>query len=88
MPNNNVVDNIPRPNRFCAHFLSNGKEVLIGNEYHYLLECPQTADLRNNRPAPNMQDPESIIIAAKLVKNIIDNIEIYEDLLTEMPPPR
>ena len=76
-----TIDVAARPCNYCDE---SPESPLL----HYLLECPQTADLRNNRPAPNMQDPESIIIAAKLVKNIIDNIEIYEDLLTEMPPPR
>jgi len=31
--------NIPRSNRYCTYCLSNNNMV-IGNEYHYLLECP------------------------------------------------
>ena len=55
---------------------------------HYLLECPQTASLRENNDVPNLQNPESFVAAAKVVKNIVEGIEIHQDLLTEMPPPR
>ena len=51
---------------------------------HYLLECPQTAQLRTNRI---IQNPDSFEEAANLVKHIIEDSQ-FHDLLMEMPPPR
>ena len=51
---------------------------------HYLLECPQTAQLRGNT---HINNPNSFDEAAKLVKTIIESAQLY-DLLLEMPPPR
>ena len=51
---------------------------------HYLLECPQTAQLRAGR---NVQNPDDVEEAAKTVKNIIEDTRLH-DLLLEMPPPR
>ena len=55
---------------------------------HYLLECPHTATLRGNRIYPNIHDPNSTKAAAKLCKDILENINTHSNLLMYSPPPR
>ena len=55
---------------------------------HYLLECPHTASLRGNQVLPIIQDPNSTLAAAKLSKDIIEDINIHYNLLMDSPPPR
>ena len=55
---------------------------------HYLLECPHTGTLRGNRVLPDIQDPDSSLAAAKLCKEIVENIENHSRFLLDSPPPR
>ena len=55
---------------------------------HYLLDCPHTASLRGNRTLPNSQDPNSSLAAAKLCKDIIEDINTHRNLILDSPPPR
>ena len=76
-----LIEGLERPCNYCDE---SPQAPLL----HYLLECPQTASLRQNRDVPNIQDPDSVLAAAKVAKNIIDNIETHRGLLMEKPPPR
>ena len=76
-----LIEGVARP---CNHCDETPDAPLL----HYLLECPQTVSLRGNRDVPNLQDPECIPAAARLVLNIIENIENHSGLLTDLPPPR
>ena len=55
---------------------------------HYLLECPHTVSLRGNRALPDIQDPNSILEATKLCKEVIEDINTHCNLLLDSPPPR
>ena len=55
---------------------------------HYLLECPNTINLRRNRTAIDLHDPGCNEVAAKLCREIVEEINDFSDLLLEIPPPR
>ena len=76
-----LIDGVERPCNYCDE----SPEAPL---MHYLLECLQTASLRENRDVPNIQDPGSVLAAAKIAKNIVENIDTHSGLLSERPPPR
>ena len=56
---------------------------------HYLLECPETNSIRNNQDTPNdIQSPQSLLSAAKLVNKAVEGIEQHIGILCSKPPPR
>ena len=76
-----IIEGINKPCNYCDE---NTDLPLL----HYLLECPHTATLRGNRIYPNIHDPNSTISAAKLCKDITENINAHSNLLLDYPPPR
>ena len=76
-----TIEGAARPCNYC----NNSPDAPL---LHYLLECPQTASLRENIDVPDIQNPESYVAAAKIAKNIIESLETHGGLLLDMPPPR
>ena len=76
-----IIEGAARPCNYC----NNSPDAPL---LHYLLECPQTASLRENIDVPDIQNPESYVAAAKIAKNIIESLETHGGLLLDMPPPR
>ena len=76
-----VVNNVNRPCKYCD-------DLPDSPLLHYLLECPHTAILRGNITLPGIQDPNSSHAAAKLCKEIVENIDTHSALLLDSPPPR
>ena len=76
-----IIEGINKPCNYCD---DNTELPLL----HYLLECPHTATLRGNRILPNIHDPNSTVAAAKLCKDILENINTHSNLLLDSPPPR
>ena len=75
---------VARVNKPCSHCDEETEHPLL----HYLLDCPFTANLRGNRTLPDVEHPNSTVEAAKLCKEINENIGNYSRLLLEFPPPR
>ena len=73
-----MIEGVARPCNYC-------EDTPDAPLMHYLLECPQTASLRDNRGNPLPLNNDT---AAKIAKNIIEYIETYQDFLIRMPPPR
>ena len=76
-----IVEGINKPCNYC-------NEEPESPLLHYLLDCPHTVTLRGNRILPNSQDPNSSLAAAKLCKDIIEDINTHQNLLLDSPPPR
>ena len=76
-----INEPLERPCDYCSA-LSNTPLL------HYLLECPETSSLRQGITPTNCQHPNAIHIATKLVRNIVENVEVHTTLLCSTPPPR
>ena len=77
-----ILENNIRP---CAHCNLDTDRPLL----HYLLECTETSDLRNEIDAPgNLHSQEALDTATKLTKHIVENLQNYTDILNTLPPPR
>ena len=76
-----LIEDVVKPCEYCD---DNPDSPLL----HYLLECPQTATLRDNRVLPDMHDPNSHPAAAKLCRELVEEIENYGRFLLDFPPPR
>ena len=76
-----IVERVARECNYCDR---SPDEPLV----HYLLECPETISLRTNINIPNVQGPDSYITAARVAKNIIEDLDTHGDLIIEKPPPR
>ena len=76
-----IVEGVERPCEYCEE---DTEHPLL----HYLLECPNTAQLRGNGNLPRVEHPNSVTEAARLCKQLVENIERYERTLIEYPPPR
>ena len=76
-----IVEPIIRP---CEHCQTQTEYPLL----HYLLQCPNTQNLRPHMQALDPANPEANLIAAGQVKDIMDNIETHIQTLTDFPPPR
>ncbi|KAK7079188.1 hypothetical protein SK128_001794 [Halocaridina rubra] len=74
---------IENPRKECAHCRKTTDKALL----HYLLECPKTNSLRNGL---NMepQHPNATVHAAKIVKDILDNMDTHLTTLETFEPPR
>ena len=70
-----VIGNIIRS---CAHCNLDTETPIL----HYLLECTETSDLRNEIDIPgNLHGQQAKDAATKLVKHIVENIQNYTDIL-------
>ena len=77
-----ILENNIRP---CAHCNLDTDRPLL----HYLLECTETSDLRNEIDAPgNLHSQEALDTATKLTKHIVESLQNYTDILNTLPPPR
>ena len=77
-----VIGNIIRS---CAHCNLDTKTPIL----HYLLECTETSNLRNEMDIPgNLHGQQAKDTATKLAKHIVENIQNYTDILNTLPPPR
>ena len=77
-----IVENVIRP---CAHCNLDTDIPLL----HYLLECTETSNLRDETDIPeNLHSQEAFDAAAKITKHIVENLQNYTDTLNTLPPPR
>ena len=71
--------------RECSHCTATPLHPL----YHYLLECPATASLREGLGTlVGSNNPEATINAIRVAQHILSNPEAHYNILQNHPPPR